>query len=328
MHFSGVILLSTLLGCSAQFETLCPGQPSDPWAQVRCPATATCSPNGFSQGKGWGCCPFVNATSCPNGYACCPSGSTCALISGSGYSAVYSCQGGSAAPNQVSACPCKPGAAIAPSTTKKNVLVIGDSLSIGYTPSLAANLSDIAQVVHAPWDVTDGGAEESRYFEQCVDYWLVSPSGLPWTPDVIVFNSGMHNLVVNGSDGHGTVPGQSDNAADYASHFQAAVARLVQFAAASNGKTRLLMALTTPYLCSTQLDGIITGTLNPAATAVAQGLGIPLIDPHAAIVAKCGSAPVQSCFGLQGCWCPHCPPVSAARSHTQAPQPLQPLFPN
>ena len=56
-----------------------------------------------------------------------------------------------------------------PSSTKKNVLIIGDSLSIGYTPAVAANLSDIALVQHAPWDSRDGGAEESAYMDQCLD---------------------------------------------------------------------------------------------------------------------------------------------------------------
>lgn len=66
------------------------------------------------------------------------------------------------------------------STTKKNVLIIGDSLTIGYTPPVADELADIALVQHAPWDTSDGGAEETAYGVQCLDYWLHSPSGLPY----------------------------------------------------------------------------------------------------------------------------------------------------
>ena len=77
-----------------------------------------------------GCCPWQNAVSCPSGFACCPEGTTCRLVSGSSYSSVYSCDS-PAAPSVTSKCPCKPGAPLAPSTTKKNVLIIGDSLSIG-----------------------------------------------------------------------------------------------------------------------------------------------------------------------------------------------------
>ena len=34
--------------------------------------------------------------------------------------------------------------------------------------------------------------------------------------------------------------------------------------------------------------------------------GIPVLDTYDAVIAKCGHAPVASCFGLEGCFCPHC----------------------
>jgi hypothetical protein len=48
------------------------------------------------------------------------------------------------------------------STTKKNCLITGDSVSLGYTPFLAAALADICVVQHAPAG-GDGGAEETAY---------------------------------------------------------------------------------------------------------------------------------------------------------------------
>ena len=36
--------------------------------------------------------------------------------------------------------------------------------------------------------------------------------------------------------------------------------------------------------------------------------GVPVVDTHTPIIAKCGAAPTAECFGLKGCWCPHCPP--------------------
>ena len=76
--------------------------------------------------------------------------------------------------------------------SRKNVIVIGDSLSIGYLPSLRDSLADIALVQHAPADTSDGGAEETAYGVQCLDYWLHSPSGLDLGdgPDLITFNWG------------------------------------------------------------------------------------------------------------------------------------------
>lgn len=155
-----------------------------------------------------------------------------------------------------------------PDPARKNVLIIGDSLTIGYTPIVAAALADIALVQHAPWDVSDGGAEESAYFQQCLDNWLVSPSGAAWTPDLIYFNSGMHNLAVNATPGNGQVPGQGGNSSEYEFEMANVTARLVAYAAASGGKTRLMFGLTTPYLCDASIDAVITGTLNAAAARI------------------------------------------------------------
>lgn len=69
---------------------------------------------------------------------------------------------------------------------------IGDSLSLGMIPHVAANLSDIALVQHAPWG-GDGGAEETTYGLACLDFFLHSPSGMPAHFDLVLFNFGMHD---------------------------------------------------------------------------------------------------------------------------------------
>ena len=265
--------------------------------QTRCPANMSCQPNGFSV-SGMGCCPWPASVSCGD-YACCPAGSTCVHVSGSAYSEVFNCAG--AAPATGSRCPCKPGAPLPWSTSRKNVLIIGDSLSIGYTPAVAALLADVALVQHAPWDVSDGGAEEAAYLEQCLDNWLASPSGVPATVDVIYFNSGMHNLAASGG-----TPGQGGTYVEYAGQLARVTARLTAYAAAT--RTALIYGLTTPWLNSVATDGVITGVLNPNASAIMAAAGVPVVDQHAPIVAKCGAAPTASCFGLAGCWSPHCPP--------------------
>lgn len=276
------------------------------WNQTACPASMSCAPNGFSAGGGWGCCPWPNGVSCASGYQCCPQGTTCTLISGSSYSAIYSCDAGGHR-QALSKCPCKPGAPAPPDPARKNVLVIGDSLTIGYTPLLAQNLADIAFVQHAPWDVSDGGAEEVAYSAQCLDQWLRAPNGETWTPDLIWYNSGMHNLVVNGTPGNGVVPGQSGNSSEYAGELAGVADRLLAFAAASGNKTKIMFGLTTPYLCDASIDGVITGTLNAAAAAIMAARGVWTVDMHGPIVEKCGPAPVQECFGVKQCYCPHCP---------------------
>eukprot|EP01045_Picozoa_sp_COSAG04_P042669 COSAG04_NODE_13593_length_599_cov_1.596000_1_plen_110_part_00 len=53
---------------------------------------------------------------------------------------------------------CTPGAPLRTSSSLKNVLIFGDSVSIDYVGDVKQNLSDVALVQHAPWDVSDGGA--------------------------------------------------------------------------------------------------------------------------------------------------------------------------
>lgn len=161
------------------------GAPYSSWNETRCDAGATCCANEFSV-SGMGCCPMVGATCCPNGLQCCPSGTSCVYESGTSYSTIYQC-----AKNGVnvttSICTCKPGPALPFSTTLKNVLIIGDSISIGYTPWVAKALASVALVQHSPWDVSDGGAEETAYGLQCLKYFLASPSGQDIAPDVVMF---------------------------------------------------------------------------------------------------------------------------------------------
>lgn len=142
-----------------QWPSLC-ANGSDAWSSTRCPSSATCCSNAFSF-SGKGCCPWPNAVCCPAGYQCCPQSTTCVLKSGSSYNAVYDCTKADGTVVSTDDAVCKPGVTRPMSPTLKNVLVIGDSLSIGYTPHLAAALADVADVQHAPADTADGGAEVS-----------------------------------------------------------------------------------------------------------------------------------------------------------------------
>lgn len=180
------------------------------------------------------------------------------------------------------------------STTLKNCLVIGDSVSIGYTPHIAAGLEGLCAVQHSPWG-GDGGACETAYGLQCLDYFLSSPSGVLAKPDVIMFNWGLHD----GPLGQSTIPGQQGNSSVYIGE----LARIVDRLQALN--TTLLFALTSPMLCSGPSDAIVL-TLNNQAAALMASHRIPTVNLHDAIVAHCGPVPQASCFGQQGCFCPHC----------------------
>lgn len=268
-----------------------------------CPsASGTCCQMQWAPGPGhWGCCPYPNAVCCGDGYTCCPSGTTCQLAN-KGYSSVATCvspSGSSVGPGfpgggqEV----CKQGGPVPFSTTKKNVIIMGDSVSIGYAPKVQDALQDVAFVQHSPWG-GDGGAEETAYGWKCLDYLLRAPDGTPQVPDVLWFNWGLHNLV----NGTNVVPGQSGNITNYAPYLDKIAGRL----AAMIPKTKVIFGLTTPELCSAATDAIVQHN-NVEAAAIMSKHGIPMVDMHKALVDKCGAAPQASCFGSNGCFCPHCP---------------------
>jgi hypothetical protein len=122
-----------------------------------------------------GCCPYENAVCCANKQTCCPQGSTC---SDSGTYAT-TCVGAPAGPQSTGLSVCKAGAANPFSTTLPNVIILGDSVSIGYTPIVARAMAGKALVQHSPYDVRDGGAEETAYGIQVWCTQRLSTGSLP-----------------------------------------------------------------------------------------------------------------------------------------------------
>lgn len=115
------------------------------------------------------------------------------------------------------------------------VLIIGDSISIGYTTPLTEMLRGKAEVVHNP-----GNAVHSAYGLENLDAWL---GDAKW--DVIHFNHGLHDLKYvddagkNVSDkalGHQQIPVEQ-----YGKNMEAIVSHLKETGA------KLIFATTTPF---------------------------------------------------------------------------------
>ena len=104
------------------------------------------------------------------------------------------------------------------------ILVIGDSISIGYTPFVTAALKGKATVVH-----NAGNAAHTRNGVAKIDEWLGDSK---W--DVIHFNFGLHDLKIM-EDGKHQVPLE-----EYAENLHSIVQRLKQT------KATLIWASTTP----------------------------------------------------------------------------------
>jgi len=154
------------------------------------------------------------------------------------------------------------------------VLIIGDSISIGYTREVRQHFAGRANV-HRPPDncgPTVFGLEQ-------LDGWLGAGK---W--DVVYFNFGLHDLKFLDAKGTYIVPGPQDrplaSPAEYAANLRQIVARLKQTGA------RLVFATTTPVPGGTV--GRVEGSelaYNAAATAVMRETGVSVDDLHAFAVA-------------------------------------------
>ena len=177
------------------------------------------------------------------------------------------------------------GPAQPPSTTQPNVLIIGDSVSIGYTslakPSVPDLLSPVALAQHAPWDVSDGGAGNTATGVACLDRWLVTQKQEPVRWDLITFNFGLHDL---------------DNAsaaeALYESQLQNITARLLET------RAKLLYITTTPFMPKRVLGDTVVEDLNRIARGIMAVRNVPVLDLYALVVDHCGPVPWTDCD-----WC-------------------------
>jgi len=154
------------------------------------------------------------------------------------------------------------------------ILIIGDSISIGYTREVRQLFAGRANV-HRPPDncgPTIFGLEQ-------LDGWLGAGK---W--DVIYFNFGLHDLKFLDAQGTYIVPGPQDlplaSPGQYAENLRQIVARLRRTGA------QLIFATTTPVPGGTV--GRVEGSelaYNAAATAVMREMGVIVDDLHAFAVA-------------------------------------------
>lgn len=90
--------------------------------------------------------------------------------------------------------------AIAFSKKKQKVLIVGDSISIGYTPFVKESLKEVAEVVHNP-----GNAKHTGNGLKHIEDWIGDEQ---W--DIIHFNWGLWDLCYRHPDSK--VQGQRDKA--------------------------------------------------------------------------------------------------------------------
>lgn len=152
------------------------------------------------------------------------------------------------------------------------VLLLGDSISIGYTPHVVRELRGIATVEHNP-----GNARHTGIGLEKLDAWL---GDRPW--DVIHFNWGLHDLCYRSDsakdpNGRDKVNGRIETSlADYEANLDRLVPRLKATGA------KLVWASTT--IVPTGEPGRIPGDevrYNEAAARVMNQHGVPINDLQA-----------------------------------------------
>ena len=154
---------------------------------------------------------------------------------------------------------------------RARVYVIGDSISMGYTPPLAELLGGRADVEHNP-----GNGGDSANVLANVDAWLVGRS-----PRVVHFNCGLHDIKVSRETGAHQVP---------LAAYRANLPRIVEKLRAT-GAT-IIWATTTPVIehrhharkgfdrYNRDVDAV-----NAAAGEIMSAAGVAVDDLHAAAAA-------------------------------------------
>jgi lysophospholipase L1-like esterase len=143
----------------------------------------------------------------------------------------------------------------------QKLLIIGDSISIGYTPFVAKALAGKATVVH-----NEGNAAHTGNGVAKLDQWL---GGTRW--DVIHFNFGLHDLKIMDGGKH-QIP-----LAEYETNLRAIVKRLKQT------KAKLIWATTTP---------VPPGKVSP----LREPADVPKYNAVAARIMKAEKIPVNDLF--------------------------------
>jgi len=263
-----------IIGHVSAQANICPVQ-----ANTMCPTDTTCCASEYS-GTQYGCCPYPNAVCCSNKQTCCEEGSEC-VTDGLYLSTCVQKTG-----NKTGISVCKPGPSTQAVNGLKNILIMGDSVSIGYTPYVVKLLdSKTFNVQHTP-SGSDGGAEETAYGIQCLDYFLSTTTQHPWKADVITFNWGLHNYADD------TVPGQSGPASVYDPQLDQIVQKLITYVKANNMK--LIWISTTPVPFSTTYNDVVVDH-NKYAANLMNTYTIPVVDLYSKVIEYCGSVPYWNC---------------------------------
>jgi lysophospholipase L1-like esterase len=156
-----------------------------------------------------------------------------------------------------------------------DVLIIGDSISIGYTPAVRLNLRGAANVIHS-----QGNSQGTQWGVENIDKWLEHKK--PWA--VIHFNWGLHDLKrwKNGRNSDDPKAPRQSEIDVYGKNMELLVSKLVAT------KAKLIFATTTPYPSgvSPWRDPEDAARYNAVARRIMKKNNIPVNDLYTVIQPK------------------------------------------
>ncbi len=160
-----------------------------------------------------------------------------------------------------------------------NILIIGDSISIGYTPTVKNLLAGQANVFHNP-----GNSQGTTHGIANIESWVQPHEGKPWA--VIHVNFGLHDLKrVDAATKKNSNKESDPHQADVATY----TTQLTKiFETLATTKAKLIFATTTPYPSGVKpfRDPEDAARYNQAALSVVGKFNITVNDLNAFIAPK------------------------------------------
>lgn len=145
-------------------------------------------------------------------------------------------------------------------------------MSIGYTAQVTSLLENACLVQHGPWDVSDGGAGDTKLGQTCLDIFTKTQRQTHVDWDVVLFNFGLHDL--NAS--HAAVDA-------YRTELTNITNRL------SKKTPTLMYATTTPFMPDALEGNFVVDTLNNIATEEVLPSNTPIVDLNRLVHDHCGA---------------------------------------
>lgn len=181
---------------------------------------------------------------------------------------------------------------------KRQLLVIGDSISFGWIGRVASNLSKEWQLTHAGDHPNTGyGATDNNGNTNWISHCLWQPGGgwlgpEPGRWDAILLNAGLHDLA-------------SDNQHIELQTYKTLLSQTVRILAAHSPRAQLVWLTTTPAptnpptpLFPERLQSSVVA-YNKAAALVVSAAQIPSCDLFSVITSRCGGDKYSTCPGIQ-----------------------------